>query len=197
MSKKYQKACTPIGESRWAFTVEPKKPFQDKGDPKYEITVVFDPNNQEWAAWGAEIKKLVAEVEGKNNPIHWDMKKDDNGGKHKTGMLAVRFKTGEQFKPSVFDKFNRLMESRIGNGSMVRVNYSPSAYKEFGGGITLYLNAIQVMELVPVSGSTNAADFGFEPSGDPPPAEMQTESDPAVGEPPEQARAEDIDSLPF
>ena len=51
---------TPPGEAKWAHVHTPKAPFEGKGEPKYQIDVVFDPaNNEQWKAWA---NALIAAV---------------------------------------------------------------------------------------------------------------------------------------
>ena len=49
----------------------------------------------------------------------------------------------------------------IGNGSKVRVAYTENVYEPFGGGINLYLNAVQVIELVEYQ-NKSAQAYGFD-----------------------------------
>jgi hypothetical protein len=63
----------------------------------------------------------------------------------------------------------------LGNGSRVRVNYKEASYEGFGGGFNLYLNAIQVLEHVEISGGT-ADDYGFGEEEDSPAAQAQTQT---------------------
>jgi hypothetical protein len=64
----------------------------------------------------------------------------------------------------------------IGNESRVRVNYTPAEYDGFGGGITLYLNAVQVVELVPYAKQTAEA-YGFEVDKTPAASKPSTDDD--------------------
>ena len=196
---KHERINTPIGEARWAHVQEPKPAYDDKGEPKYCIDVVFDPKDAEWAAWGKDITRRVKECKGKNNPIRWDTEKDDKGEEHKTGKLVVSFKTGAQYKPALFDKYGRPLGEGIlvGNGSKVRVNFSPAAYEGFGGGITLYFNALQVLDLVQYAPKTAEA-FGFA-AAEPPPAEevMPTDSGACMAEAEDGDGGQGESDLPF
>src|ERR1035437_5626793 len=136
------KILTPAGESRFAWLDKPRKAFDENGEPRYEITVVFQKTDPEWIKFCKQIQAMVAETGGKGNPIGWETIKDENDKKQKTGLLKATFHTGIEFPPAVFDKFNRRMENpKIGNGSIVKVFCNPSAYKGFGGGVTLYMSA--------------------------------------------------------
>jgi len=202
---KMERLLTPVGEAKWAHVQEPKAGFNDKEEPKYCIDVVFSPDDAEWAEWAKGIKVLADEAGG-GNPVKWEKNKDPNDPKKKlkTGNLVASFHTSVKMKPGLFDYKGVPMgdEVLVGNGSMVRINYSPKAYPGFGGGVTLYLNAIQVMDLVEFR-KNSASDYGFEvddaavaaaaaeaaPFADEPPLPAPTEADLAV--------QEDDEDLPF
>jgi hypothetical protein len=185
MGKQLQKANTPMGEARWAFLDKPKPAFDGKGDGKFEITVVFKPTDAAWKTWATGITASVKQCNGKQNPIHWETEKKGDQ-KVKTGNLAVRFKTGSAFKPKVFDKYNRPLPegTLVGNGSKVIVNYSPDHYEGFGGGITLYLNAVQIVDLVPYTAQpADAEAYGFAASVPPPQEDSPFPTDDAPAAP--------------
>lgn len=173
--QKKERLITPTGEAFWAHVHKPKAAFVDehgnvKGDPKYQIDVVYDPKDPAWAAFeagiDAQIKALPVQTDkkkgkplDKQSPIKLQLDENDQP----TGKHVITCKTGEQFKPGVFDKFGKPIPETvlIGNGSKVRVNYTPSTYEGFGGGINFYFNAVQVIELVEYK-PTSAAGYGFE-----------------------------------
>jgi len=156
MAKKETK-LSPLGEAKWAHIHEPKPPYQGKGDPKFEIDVVFEKGG-EWDAIGKEVATISKENGFEQMPIK---KEKDKEGEY-TGRFFIRFKTGEQYPPKVFDKFGQIIgpETLVGNGSTVRVAYTMAEYSAFGGGITFYLQAVQVDDLVEYKGNS-ATDFGF------------------------------------
>ena len=41
--EKRERKLTPIGEAKWAHLDKPKAPYQGKGEPKYQLDVIFDP----------------------------------------------------------------------------------------------------------------------------------------------------------
>lgn len=177
MAKTQQvRKITPVGEAKWAHIAKPKAPFKDeqgrtKGDPKYQIDVVFDPKaDPTWAEWAkavmAQIKALPEEVDKrtgdkmqKQNPIKRELDANDQP----TGKFYVTFKTSEKFKPPMFDRYGKPLDENtmIGNGSKVRVAYVENVYTAFGGGINFYLNAVQVLELVEL-GNRSATSYGFD-----------------------------------
>lgn len=175
MTEKAKRLLTPIGFAKWAHVHTPKAAFTEKdgkskGDPKYMIDVCFSPDDSEWKEWATNLKAAVMAVPAqidkhtgspiaKQMPLKRELDIDDKP----TGRFYVTFKTGEKFKPPVFDKFGMAIPETIlvGNESSVRVSYTPVEYLAFGGGIALYLNAVQVVELVEYRASTADA-YGFE-----------------------------------
>ena len=161
--EKKERKVTPIGEAKWVYLQTPKPAFTDpktgkaKGEPKYQIDVVFDPKDPSWNAWAKNLSEAVKKV-GTQSPI----KKEYNQNDEPTGRYYVTFKTSDKFKPSVFDKHGKtLTDIKIGNGSKVRVSYLENEYEAFGGGINLYLNAVQIYELVEF-GEYTADSYGFD-----------------------------------
>lgn len=173
MAEKKERRLTPVGEAKWAHVQTPKSAFVDehgntKGQPKYQIDVVFSPGEEKWAAWAKDIQdqiRALPEQEdkktghklAKQSPIKRELDADDNP----TGRFYVTFKTSDKFKPPVFDHFGRQFDGLIGNGSKVRVSYTENIFPTFGGGINLYLNAVQVLELVEY-GNRSAESYGFK-----------------------------------
>lgn len=175
MAEKAKRLLTPVGFAKWAHVHTPKAPFQEKdgkpkGDPKYMIDVCFSADDPEWKVWAgnlkAEIMALPVQTDkhtgapiAKQMPIKRELDIDDKP----TGRYYITFKTGEKFKPPVFDRYGIAIPDTVlvGNESNVRVSYTPAEYTAFGGGIALYLNAVQVIELVEYRASTADA-YGFE-----------------------------------
>jgi hypothetical protein len=173
MSKK-EWLLTPVGEAKWAHVHTPKPAFKDKngtqkGEPKFQIDVVFSQDDPEWKSWAsavmAELKELPVQIEKttgesmkKQSPIKRELDSDDKP----TGRFYVTFKTGAEFKPGVFDKHGALIPEGvlIGNGSSVKVCYTKNKYEAFGGGLNFYLNAVQVLELVEFK-QMSAQGYGF------------------------------------
>jgi len=110
----------------------------------------------------------------KKEPKHlgFEPETDDNGDE--TGNLIFKFKAKASFinkkgervekaAPAVFDAQCKQIKEPIAiyNGTTMIVNFSPSGY--FNGtnnGVTLYLNAVQIINLVS-GGNGDAKDFGF------------------------------------
>lgn len=175
MPEKKVRLLTPVGFAKWAHVHAPKDAFvgtdgRPKGDQKYSIDVCFTPDDQEWKTWAGAlqnaIKALPAQIDKRTGePLKKQVciKRELDIDEKPTGRYYVTFKTGVKFKPGVFDKFGQVIPDTVlvGNESKVRVAYSPSEYTAFGGGIALYLNAVQVLDLVEYK-PQNAAGYGFE-----------------------------------
>jgi hypothetical protein len=174
MAEKKKRLLTPVGFAKWAHLHAPKEPFKDKngrvqGDPKYMIDVCFSPDDPAWKLWAGELKAAIKalpvqmdKVTKQPIPKQIPIKPEIGGDDQPTGRYFVTFKTGEQFKPGVFDRYGNVMENpKLGNESKIRVAYVTTEYDAFGGGIALYLNAVQVLELVEFQ-SQSATAYGFD-----------------------------------
>jgi hypothetical protein len=99
------------------------------------------------------------------------MEVDSEG--NETGMVEFRFKTNAQaningevrkFVVPLFDSVGNPVKCSPWGGSQIRVNFSPIPFYNAVGnglaGVSLRLNAVQVIKLV--SGSGDAKSYGFE-----------------------------------
>jgi hypothetical protein len=175
MAEKNSRLLTPVGFAKWAHVHTPKAAFQEKdgkakGEPKYMIDVCFSADDPAWKEWASNLKamivalpQLVDKHTGSPIPKQMPIKRELDIDDKPTGRFYVTFKTGEKFKPPVFDKFGYAIPETVlvGNESKVRVSYTPVPYEAFGGGVALYLNAVQVVELVEF-GNNTADSYGFE-----------------------------------
>lgn len=175
MAEKKNRLLTPVGFAKWAHVQTPKSAFiekdgKSKGDPKYMIDVCFSADDPGWKEWAGNLKAAIKALplqtdKHTGNAIQQQMpiKRELSSDEQPTGRFYVTFKTGEKFKPPVFDKFGVALPETalVGNESKVRVSYTPVEYTAFGGGIALYLNAVQVIELVEYKPQTAGA-YGFE-----------------------------------
>lgn len=78
-----------------------------------------------------------------------------------TGNIIFKLKSGEDYKPAVFDSKNKAMiNHNIWGGSIIKVGGTADYYNtNIGAGVTLRLNAVQIIEYV--QGSDGADRFGF------------------------------------
>ena len=131
--------------------------------PKLDKVDVYQPKNAKGQASGPEkrtwntrlkfndedhrevdnwLKKLAKDA-GLKTVANWPWKKDK-----KTGEITLHVSSGEQYKPGLYDAKNQPLDGvTIGGGSILKTNVSPFVYEGLGGGIKLYLNAVQVVTL--------------------------------------------------
>lgn len=154
---------TPKAAAMWPFVTRPSTTFNPEG--VYKVTLVLDPSDEEHKKFLGSLKLLVedAKTQLKQKVVHppWKPQKNEEG--INTGLYEVTFKSS--FAPRVFDAVGNKINGdlNVGNGSVVRVSYRPNIYKGMGGGVNLYFQGIQIIDLVEYSGG-DADDFGFEPT---------------------------------
>lgn len=179
-AKKQKIFISPRGSAKYPWLRKPDTRFDAEG--KFHVTLILDPATVECE----EFTKMVSEWASKKNASNVPFKEVD-------GAIHVKFSTA--YPPSVFDaKRNIIPETvQIGNGSIVKVAYQPNYYSGFGGGINLYMKAVQVLEYVPYTGP-DAESLGFdEEEGFSPETDIPEFT--GDGPPPDAESSED--NLPF
>lgn len=148
---------SPKAVAKFAHISNPDTRFDEAG--KYTIDIIIDPNGNEehkkfltglWETTRAKIPKGKA-------PLKPEL---DDGG-NKTGNFIVRMSSA--FKPRIFDAVGDIIPNDIivGRGSTVVVAFQTNFYDGFGGGMNLYLKAVQVLDLKEGTGAS-AESYGFE-----------------------------------
>lgn len=198
MGKEYKTFVTESGTAMWS-KVNTQVDIYEGKETGYTINAYYD------EATTAKLKKQALDVlkaakesgeyvNKKGTPLAWrdtpriPIKKDDDG------KTFVVFKTkhtrvidDEEVKKTVplFDAYGKPMDAMttIGNGSIVKINYSPAEYhlSADNNGVKFFLNAIQVIELKEFSGGSDGAAFGFGVEAEAPvefPREDDTETIP-------------------
>jgi len=154
---------TPKAKAMYPFVTKPSTKFDPEG--KYKITLVLDPKgNEEHRQFLRRLKQHLddgaTQLSKKLENMPWKkhLRAED---KSDTGLYEVTFKSS--FPPRIFDAAGNKINGdlNVGNGSVVRVAYSWVPYEGFKGGVALYFQAIQIIELVEYAGG-EAADYGFE-----------------------------------
>ena len=164
MSKeKIEALRTPFGVAKFCYLTIPyvSKEQKDKEEGKYKIDLILDPAVPEHKAFLKQLQGLTIKHAGKGKkaPYKKDQDKDDNGNSADTGLYAVTMHS--RYKPDIFDSARNKIEANVGEGSVLRCFVNPKPYEGFGGGLTLYLQAVQVKELE-TFGSRTAAEYGFD-----------------------------------
>jgi hypothetical protein len=129
--------------------------------PKLDLVDVYQPTDKKGRPNGAEKRRFVTGVKY-NDEDH--RKVDDflkqclknfdlEDGKlpwkkhKKTGGLTLQATSDD--RPPVFDAKNRRVPAKviIGGGSTIRLDVTVNPYTGFGGGINLYINSVQLLDL--------------------------------------------------
>ena len=148
MAKKITKTL-PVGTLVYPKLdkVDVYQPVDKKGRPsgaekrRWLVNIKFeDDDHRAVSAW----LKETAKEAGLDNNAKMPFRKDK-----KTGEIWLQAASGEQYKPALFGANNARIPAgvAIGGGSKARIDVTVNAYEGFGGGINLYLNAVQVIEL--------------------------------------------------
>lgn len=155
-----------------AVAVFPKLNRVDVYQPKSPKTGL--PTGEEKRTWNTRLKfsdedhravdawlKTLAKEAGLKTVTNWPWKTDK-----KTGEVTLVVSSGEQYKPGLFDSQNKRLPEGvvIGGGSILKANVSPYVYENMGGGIKLYLNAVQVKKLE-AGAASGASPFEAEDDG--------------------------------
>lgn len=166
---KHTTMTTPAGVAKWAWISKADTKFNSDGE--FKVTLVLD---QDTAT--PVINKIEKELDTFYKGLKAQGKKkikeavrpygeevDDEGDP--TGNVEFRFKSKQKFKPRipVFDsKGKPLTDVEVWAGSKIKVNTALAPYEApIGAGLSMRLNAVQVIDLVQGSSGT-AEGFGFD-----------------------------------
>jgi hypothetical protein len=119
-----------------------------KGDPKRTWNTQIKFSDEDHREVDALLKQWVADA-GLKSVANWPWKTSK-----KTGEVTLKVESKEAKKPGMYDSQNGPLPAGtvITGGSQIKVNVQPYVYTGLGGGIKLYLNAVQVMELAQGAG---------------------------------------------
>lgn len=153
---------TPRGEIQWA-TISGQGKENLSGRLQYTVDIVCDPEDAQPAI--DAIQKLWDEnkPKGAKAPKSTGYKEDEDGRIRFTLKTDVTYPSGDQKTIKVYDAKAQLttLEDKVGNGSTGRASGLASVYESGANkGVTLYLDALQVINLIPYTGG--AAKFGQE-----------------------------------
>src|ERR1700688_123023 len=149
--------------------------------PKLDQADVYQPTDKKGRPSGAEKRPFITRVKY-NDEDH--RKVDDflkqclknfnlEDGKlpwkkdKKTGELTLEATSGEKYRPPVFDAKNRKVPAKviIGGGSTIKLDVTVNPYTGFGGGINLYINSVQLLDLKQRDGNRFEETEGFTSCG--------------------------------
>lgn len=156
---KKEKHVSPSAEALFVWLAEPDTKFDDSS-PQYCLTLKLDPAEEEQKTFMSGLKaSLDAFMPDGKLPLKAEKDQDTD---EETGLYLCRFATA--YRPSVFDATGQPLDdervAKVGGGSIVKVCYVENFYKGFGGGMNLYLQAVQVLKAVDRGG--NADSYGFQ-----------------------------------
>ena len=176
----YDKGISPEGVAAYAWLDKIDTRF-DKN--KFTVTLVLPkgiPENDEFVA---SIKSAHAEAgSGKDEGPAKDgdkRKEDEFDGKYTVVFNTKNpFKQVDALKAELPKKPDGTYVNGARSGDLVKIAFNPATYEGFGGGITLYLNAVQILDKrSPGAGADDfdaveggyaapAATLGVEDTGD-------------------------------
>jgi len=168
---------TPAGEGRWAKVFEPEENRLDPTKPRtWSIELALPADSKECLALVQTIEEELERIHGKGVKVSdkgWPFKEDTDESGAATGKLLFRFKKNETTQrgktlsaPAVYDSHKNPWptDSLIGNGSTVKIAFSAWGWENQirQKGVSLNLDAVQVLDLVPYERVSAADVFGVE-----------------------------------
>jgi hypothetical protein len=178
MATKNTQAISPVGKTLWATLNKPDTKFNEAGIYSVKLQFTGDDAQKLSAFLDTKLQESIAEAKKENvgkkikeasAPYEWT---DDNtivvnfkmkaSGIGKSGMSWSR-------KPALFDAKGKPLvgEVRVGQGSLLAVSYEPSLFYTslIGAGVSLRLNAVQIVKLVEYTGGPDNPGFGEHEGG--------------------------------
>lgn len=174
---------------------QPKTPSGKNNGPekrRYITGVKF--NDEDHRKVDAYLKKqLKANGLPENAKLPWKKNKKD-------GSMSLQMTSGEDYPPPFVDAAGNEVprnKVKIGGGSIIKPDVTVNPYEGFGGGINLYINQIQIIELkTRVLNKFEAEEGGYVFNGGD--ADETTEDlDDAEPEAPEAPDSNTDDDIPF
>jgi hypothetical protein len=158
---KLPRVVTPVGTLVYVWADKPDDKFATETVPaKYKASIILDPATPGVEEFMKDLKaKGIAAAAALDVELEEGFKfakstPKDKGTKKKPikeefqGMYVLEAKTGADYPPRRKDAANNLIEEDgvIRSGDIGRLALTVSAYEAFGSGISLRLNAIQLIE---------------------------------------------------
>lgn len=172
MAERNPRINTPLGTAQYPWLNRPDTKFKEHGE--YKVNLIVPKKEGE-----AFIKKVEAHVKAEAKAakakklanMPWEMETDDQGDE--TGNIILKCKAtnklnkdGELWdrKPVLFDAKGNKTDVQVGGGSKIKVNVELYTWNvsSTGFGVTLQINAVQIIELVELKTGASAETYGFE-----------------------------------
>jgi hypothetical protein len=182
MADKPEAIVTPAGIAKYPRLNTPDTKFKPEGE--YKVTLILSEKDKGVEAFLQKIRQAEADAlkefpakKGKKQKVADSVIKAhlDENGDQVDGKVEVTAKTkasgvskkGEKWERKVpmFDaKCHPVKDAKVGSGSKLKINVTPAAYDSpaVGVGVALYLNSVQIIDLVEFKGGQDAASQGFE-----------------------------------
>lgn len=180
---KRKRITTPAGIAQWAWLTKPNTKFNPEGTLGVDLLLDKDvakplideldqmvEESYQKACEYLKEKKKAGQIKNiiKKEPYQEEYNEEGES----TGQYRLKFtsnaktKEGKPITIKLFDAKAQPIKNkdiRVGNGSIIKVSFTPSLYfvpATNMAGVKLYLNAVQILELVDMP--TYASGFGFE-----------------------------------
>jgi len=156
------RVVSPRGKVTWVYVDRPNTRFSDEGEYQLAFTIPRK-DAKKFMAQIDEWMELSQNESGAKKLANPPYKEDGNDVLFKFKQKPFfKGKNGEKRKVTI-----RLIDSKlnpcnvsIGRGSEVKVSFRPVAWTVQGGaGITMYMDAVQIINLIPYN---PVSDMGFE-----------------------------------
>ena len=173
MAEKYPMHVSPVGTASWPWLNKPDVRFD--ADGIYHVKLVM--SKEESKKIAKVIKPLMNG--GKHNPLKPEV--DDQG--NDTGNMFCQFKMKALVKsrkgdftqtPNLLNQEGERIQTAIGAGSKLKVAYQAVPFDQGGGGVTMRLKKVRVLDLVEYQAGGDDVEWGEEFS--------QTSSDETIEE---------------
>lgn len=182
--KEYVQLVTPIGAAQFPKlnTPETEVNGQTLDKPRYSVQLVLNEDDDGVAEFKERLESLHADAVAQADAAR---KKDpkrskkplvvnetikpatDAEGNEIEGSFVITAKTvavdreGNEKKIVMFDAKGKRIEANVGRGSLLKLSLAAGPYdSNLGAGLSLYLNAVQVIELKEYRGGS-ASGYGF------------------------------------
>lgn len=171
--KKFPKIMTPIGVAMYPWLTKPDTKFNAEGVYKVTLRLPKDEATE----------KLVTTLEKHFQEANASRKSKREGTRcwdtdEETGEVLIKFKSKK--KPALFDAQGKTITKDLAvfGGSKVRIQGAIGTYDvaTTGAGVTLYLNAVQIIDLQEGGSPFGAVEGGFEFSGEEAPTDVVQET---------------------
>ena len=142
---------TPPLIIEYAWLDKPRPPFEKKEGAEAKFTLTVSGNSDD-----EDVKALMQLIDGEKRPRGVPYAVDKESG-------DIHFKFSSKYPAEIFDSHGNKADGIFpGAGSVVRVAFRRNEYPGFGGGVNLYLQGVQIIELVPWSPRGNVEFPAFD-----------------------------------